>query len=113
MLLLFFPGVRPGQDDVVLNLQPGGRVSIRASDLEGQPVEDASINLSGVGGLPAQRFLWAKTDANGQVEVAVPAGPIELTVRKSDLESKLNVNVPQGGSTAVEVYLTPKESTRE
>jgi hypothetical protein len=105
----FLSGVRPGQKEVILNLQPGGRLSIQAFDLEEQPVEDARVVLSGMGGMKARGFLWAQTDANGRTELAVPAGPIELTVRKEDLESNLNVNVPPGGTTAAETYLTPKE----
>jgi hypothetical protein len=109
----FLPGIRSGQEDVALYLQPGGRVSIQAFDMEGQPVEDASVGLSGVGGMRASGFLWAQTDGNGRAEVAVPAGPIELTLRKADLESKLNVNVPQGGTSAVEAFLSPRQPPQD
>jgi hypothetical protein len=92
-------GVRPGDKDVVLTLRPGARVSIRVLGADGQPVAGAMAFLEGVS--------FMKTDAQGIAELNVPAGTVELRVRKEPLEARTTVTVAEGGTVATEVKLAP------
>lgn len=52
-----------------------------------------------------------QTNEQGEVEVAAPAGSVELTVRTKDWHGKTTATVPASGTTAAEVTLGPLEGT--
>jgi protocatechuate 3,4-dioxygenase beta subunit len=91
--------VRPGDKDVVLTLRPAGRVTVRVLGPDGQPVMGATASVEGVS--------FMRTDAQGIAELTVPAGTVDLRVRKDRLEAKTTVTVAEGGTAATEVKLTP------
>ena len=93
-------GVIPGDKDVVLTLRPGGRVAIRVLGPGGQPVAAASMMIEEIG-------AFARTDAQGLAELAVPAGTSEIRASKDRLEGKAVVTVSEGGTAAAEITLTP------
>jgi hypothetical protein len=74
-------GVTPGDDPVALTLRPGGRVLARVVGPDGAPATDTYLRLVSWDGV---RFRSAPvgdarpTETPGVVEVAVPAGSIEI-----------------------------------
>jgi hypothetical protein len=91
-------GVTPGDKDVVLTLRPGGRVTVRVLDPDGQPLEGAWASVVNVG-------MGSRTDARGLAEVMTPAGTVELRAGKDRLEGRATVTVAQRGTAAAEIKL--------
>jgi protocatechuate 3,4-dioxygenase beta subunit len=101
-------GVRPGQKDVTLTLQPGGRVQLLVRGPDGAPLEGAWASTSAVDGVKAGMGGGLQTNAQGMTDLAAPAGQVELSVRKDRLTGQTTVTVTPGGSVAAEVTLAEK-----
>jgi large repetitive protein len=101
-------GVLPGQKDVTLTLQPGGRVQLLVRGPDGAPVEGAWASASSVDGVRAGMGGGPQTNAQGMADLAAPAGQVELSVRKDKLSGQTTVTVPPGGSVPAEVTLAEK-----
>ena len=99
-------GVRPGKEEVELRLAPGGRVLFQVKDATGAAVEGAKVRLLAVGGSPVCCVHGVfSTDAEGAVEMPLPAGAVEVEVSKDELKLRLPLRVGVGEGPAVEVIL--------
>jgi hypothetical protein len=99
-------GVRPGQQDVVLTVRPGGRVRVLVRGPEGAPVEGAVARASRVDGAAVTTMVSPMTGADGIGEIVAPAGEVELRVRKDKLEARVTVSVPPGATVPAEITLS-------
>ena len=98
--------VRPGGDPVTLALRPGGRVAVRVLGADGRPVKDAYPYVQRVDGLPVSMPGGSgATDANGVVEVAAPAGLVEIEAAARDQTGRDSVAVAAGATVPLEIVL--------
>jgi hypothetical protein len=91
---------------VTLTLRPGGRVAVRVLGADGRPVKDAYPYVQRVDGLP----VWipggsSATDANGLVEVGVPAGVVEIEAATRGQTGRGSVAVTAGATVPLEIVL--------
>jgi hypothetical protein len=99
-------GVTPGAADVVLQLSPGGRIRVTASEGEETPVDGAFVTVRRVNGVRVG-FVGGvgRTGEDGTAELDSPAGLIEIEVREGVLTGRGQVSVTAGGVAALEVAL--------
>ena len=91
--------VAAGATDIALRLQPGGRVRLRVTGPGGAPLAGARAAVSKVDGKRFAAWQGAKlTDAEGKVELATPAGMVEIDVRNGAIDGQTMVPVPPGQS---------------
>lgn len=103
----FRAGVEPAKEGVELRLAPGGRVLLRVRTAGGAPVEGARVRSVSLGGVPVMApFSLSATGAEGEVELALPAGSVELVVAKDQLSGRVTVQVSAETTVAAEVTLT-------
>ena len=79
------PSVAAGASDLALSLQPGGTVRLRIRGTDGAPVSGANAMVAKLGGVPVSFNSFegrSESDAQGALSVTVPAGAVELEVRK-------------------------------
>jgi hypothetical protein len=98
------PGVTPGDEPVTLQLRPGGQVALVVRDLDGAPVEGAWA-FPTLDGIPVPSSV--RSDANGMLELAVPAGTISIEARKDKLRGATTVEMVEGAAVSQEVVLAP------
>jgi hypothetical protein len=105
-------GVRPGDEEVVLSLRPGGRVRVSVRGPDGAAVAGAYVHVSSAGGAAVSPESVSPTDAQGIAEIAAPRGAVEIeagTLGPAErLQGSVTVAVPEGGSAAAELVLAPK-----
>jgi hypothetical protein len=101
------PAVRPGPEPVVLQLQPGGRLSLRAMTPDGHPVPEAVASVVSVDGHRVDPSLCAapSADDQGVITLGVPAGAISLFVVSEVGAASLTIDARPNGITALEVRL--------
>jgi Carboxypeptidase regulatory-like domain len=102
----FLSGVMPGQEPIVLTIKPAGRIEMRVLDESGQPVPATYPRVEKVDG--ARVVLAGRsppTDANGQCELAVPAGTLDVVVRDQTRSGRGSVSVSPGAAAALEIVL--------
>ena len=103
----FRPSAAPGARDVVLTLQPGGKVQVQVVGPGGEPVDGATVSLESLGGVPAfMPFGNPTTNSQGVAELDLPSGTVELDSRKGDLRGRGTVNVGVGGAASLEIKLS-------
>jgi protocatechuate 3,4-dioxygenase beta subunit len=101
-------GLAPGQKDVTLRLQPGGRVQLLVRGPDGAPVEGAYSRVSQLQGIATMMGMGAPTSVQGTTEMKVPAGVLELRANKDKLEGRTLLEVPVGGTVPAEIVLEEK-----
>jgi hypothetical protein len=98
-------GVQPG-DDVILTLGPVGRVRLRALDRDKLPLEGARLKIESVNTTRVLDFgHFSTTDAQGFVELGLPAGVVGVHIMKGTLHCRVNLDVPPGETFLAEVLL--------
>ena len=97
--------VRPGEDDVVITLHPGGKVRLRARGADGAPIAEAFARVLRVDGAPFGFLGSGRSGPDGVIEIDVPAGAIELEVRAERLAGATRVNVAPGETADTSVVL--------
>jgi Carboxypeptidase regulatory-like domain len=102
--------VTPGQEETRLVLRPGGTLRARVLGPDGSPASGAWISVLAVGGAGVS-FTGSerKEDGQGQVVLAVPSGNLVLEAQKEKNTGRAVVDVPEGGTAAVEIRLAPKD----
>jgi hypothetical protein len=101
------PGVVPGEEPILLRLQPGGRIPLRVAGPDGQPAqhvypaartwEGLHVDLPGTSSSP--------TETPGLFELKVPAGTIGLQVGWDKPYGTATVAVRAGETTTAEMTL--------
>jgi hypothetical protein len=100
-------GVTPGATDVVLQLSPGGRIRVTASEGGETPVDGAFVSIRRVNGAFVLLLGGTgRTGEDGTGEVDSPAGLIEIVARKGILTGRGQVTVSPGGLATVEITLS-------
>lgn len=102
-------GAQPG--DIVLALRPAARLLVRVLGPDGRPVAGARAQVEGI---DSARVLYGvgignESDAAGVIDMAVPAGEVQLHVFKEMLSGKARVAAGPGATTPVDVRLGPAE----
>ncbi len=99
-------GVTLGAADVVLQLSPGGRIRVTATEGEETPAIGAIALIRRVNGTRIG-FLGSvgRTGDDGTAELDSPAGLIEVEVREGALIGRGQVTVTAGSIAALEVTL--------
>jgi hypothetical protein len=99
-------GVAAGAEGVTLALRPGSRAQVTVDGPDGTPEENASVSVVRVGevGVPDLQ-LPGTTNDEGEVDLTLPPGMVELRAWARGLEGRSQVSVPEGGSLAVEIRL--------
>jgi hypothetical protein len=100
-------GISPGADDVVLRLQPIGRIRVRVKGADESPIAGAAVIVRSVNGT---RVLFmgpqGRTGSDGMAEIDSPAGAIEIEAAKDKLWGRGQATVSAGGVAPAEVTLT-------
>jgi protocatechuate 3,4-dioxygenase beta subunit len=108
------PGVAPGDKDVLLTLKRGGRVRVHAVGPGDVPVEGLFASVTRVSGARVSGLGgFARTDAQGMVELVVPQGVIEISSANDQLAGKATVAVPEGATVPLVLRLGPSPRRRE
>lgn len=97
--------VTPGDEEVLLQLKPGGRVHVEVHGPDGNAVEDAYADIAAVDGAPVVGFDGSVTDAQGETEMTVPAGRVQVTARSGLQQGEVTVNVEEGGTVTAAITL--------
>lgn len=97
--------VTPGDDEIELQLKPGGRVHVEVRGPDGIAVESAYADIAVVDGAPVVGFAGRNTDAQGVAEMTVPAGLVHVIARKGLQRGEVTVNVEAGGTINAEITL--------
>lgn len=100
-------GVQAGSADVILTVQPAGRLALTIRDPDGRPVSGAlpvvrSVQ-AGLVGFPTERLV---SDAEGRLEFQVPAGDVEIDLRSQRYKGRIRVQASSGTTLTHEVTLT-------
>lgn len=100
-------GAQANEDDLILQLRPGGRIRLTILDSLGQPASGAFVQLAAVGGarIADPKELPEVTGPEGSVDLAVPAGPIDVRASKGNSTAVFRSVVPEGRSVSGEVRL--------
>lgn len=107
-------GIASGEEPVTLSLRPGGRIAVRVRDADGRPVEGHYPEVKRVGGLPvAMPGGWGTTDANGCVEIAAPAGMVEVEAAGRAQAGRGSVTVRAGETVPLEIVLTAAPQSKK
>jgi hypothetical protein len=102
-------GVTPGDEPVTLALRPGGRIAVRAVDIDGRPIKDAYPEVQRIGGLAVVMPGGAgSTDASGFVEIGAPTGLLEVAVGSRARAGRGPVTVRAGETAPLTVVLKPE-----
>jgi hypothetical protein len=102
-------GIAAGARQVTLTLRPGGRVRVKVLGADGSPSPRTWLGISRVQGVEVAGGLGSSsTDADGQAEMMVPSGSVELTARSGELEGMATLSVPAGGTGTAELVLRPR-----
>jgi hypothetical protein len=100
-------GVQPGDDDLVLALRPAARLLVHVLTQDGKPVADARAQVEGVDGARVLYGVAKQSDAAGVIDMAAPAGQVQLRVFKEMLSGEALIVARPGATTAVDVRLGP------
>jgi large repetitive protein len=100
-------GVTAGSKEVVLSLQPGGRLAVTVTGPGGAPLAGAVPMVTRVNGLPVGFFgrPSGPTDGNGRTELLTPAGDLELWARTETSGGTATASVASGQTAAVSIEL--------
>jgi 5-hydroxyisourate hydrolase-like protein (transthyretin family) len=109
-MFAFATGISPDPHRVTLTARKGGRVKVKVLGASGAPAAGINVLVSRVQGEPVGGVGFARTDENGRVEMAAPAGTIELTGQGPGGQSSTTVTVPAGGTVSAEIRLAPSAS---
>ena len=101
--------VAPGDEGVVLQLRPGGRVRVEVHGPDGAAVENAYADIPSVDGAPVLGYSGAVTDAQGVVEMIVPVGSVQVTADNGPQHGEVTVNVTESGTVTAEITLPPAQ----
>jgi hypothetical protein len=102
-------GVTPGDAGVTLLLRSGGRALITVQERNGRPVEGAWV-FGTVNGVPVPGGMTAQSDANGTIDMAVPAGNVTVEVRKDRRSGRATFDAIEGAVVPVSVVLSQSGS---
>jgi hypothetical protein len=102
-------GVRPGDSDLVLALRPAARLLLRVLAPDGKTVAGARAQVEGIGSARVLYGVGKESDAAGVIEMASPAGEVQLQVFKEMLSGRVRVAAGPGATTAVDVRLGPAQ----
>jgi protocatechuate 3,4-dioxygenase beta subunit len=102
-------GVRPGDSDVVLALRPAARLLVHVLAPDGKPVAGAHAQVEGIDGARVLYGVVRASDAAGVIEMAAPAGEVQLEVFHGMLSGKARVVAGPGATNALDVRLGPAE----
>jgi protocatechuate 3,4-dioxygenase beta subunit len=101
----FLPSVASGAEDLVLVLQPGGKVEGIVVDAEGAPVADAIVALAAIDGRKV-RGVQSRTDGSGRLELKAPRGNLTIKAVVPDgPEGMATVAVSENATGRVEIVL--------
>jgi hypothetical protein len=104
-------GVAPGESDPVLTLRPGARVRLSLETADGgAPIAKASAVVESVSGVPVGFFegIASVADSGGGLELAAPAGSLEIEVFAESRRGHASLTVGEGESATVAVVLSPQ-----
>jgi hypothetical protein len=102
-------GIAPGTTGVVLQLTRGGFLRISATEGNETPVPGATVSIRRVNGTRVLLSDSPRTDDDGAVELACPAGVIEVDVRTDGLLGTGEATVRSEGLTEIEVTLSAED----
>jgi protocatechuate 3,4-dioxygenase beta subunit len=102
------PGVTPGGSAITLALRPTGRARLNARNTEGGPVLGAFATLVESNGVPMERYLNARSDAQGVLEVSVPYGRAQLRIGTYGLVGRVTLEIKEGETANATVVLEPE-----
>ena len=99
--------LRPATADVILTVQPAGRLALTIRDPDGRPVSGAlpvvrSVQ-AGLVGFSTEKLV---SDASGRLEFQVPAGDVEIDLRSQRYKGRIRVQASSGTTLTHEVTLT-------
>jgi hypothetical protein len=101
----FLPSVASGADDLVLVLQPGGKVDGLVVDAEGAPVADAVVALAAIDGRKV-RGVQSRTEGSGRFELKAPRGNLTIKAVVPDgPQGMATVAVSENATARVEIVL--------
>lgn len=102
----FRPGVSPGPSEIVLTLRPAGRLLLRVHGPDGAPVRGAYATVARIGGARvAGASSLSTSDSEGALDIQVPAGSLEIRVRKDKLQGRATAAVAEGETARAKVTL--------
>lgn len=96
----------PGDEEILLQLKPGGRVHVEVRGPDGIPVDGAYADIAAVDGAPVVGFDGRNTDAQGVAEMTVPMGLVQLTAQKGLQRGEVAVDVAAGDMVSAEIRLS-------
>jgi hypothetical protein len=99
-------GVPAGQRNVVIVLQPAGRVLVRVTQADGTPPARAWVGAVSMNGESVSLGSRA-TDAGGVVELSVPVGQIVIEASLGKARAQATAQVSEGGVTLLDITLPP------
>jgi hypothetical protein len=76
---------------------------------DGKPVAGARAQVEGIDGARVLYGVGKESDAAGVIEMAAPAGGVQLQVFKEMLFGKARIVAGPGATTAVDVRLGPAQ----
>ncbi|HSD26572.1 MAG TPA: carboxypeptidase-like regulatory domain-containing protein, partial [Vicinamibacteria bacterium] len=98
--------VSPGETDVVLTLSPAGRIRLTIVDAQGAPVTGARARVAALDGRPLVLPVnTAVSDPAGALDLAAPAGSVEVEAEKDGHGGTITVAVEGGATAAARVVL--------
>lgn len=103
-----WPAATPGDEGVLLRLEPGGHLRVTVRDADGRPVEGVYVRVSSVDGVPVSAS--GVSAANGVAEFAAPAGRLELRASQNPLRATATVDLARGGQAEATLILRPPEA---
>jgi protocatechuate 3,4-dioxygenase beta subunit len=99
--------VTPDARDLTLTLRPAGRIALRVAGPDGQPLEGVSAGCSRVNGAQVGGVGgFGTSDAQGALELSVPAGALEVVARHEKLSGKASVRVNAGEVVPLAIELS-------
>lgn len=103
----------PGEKEVLVTLRPGGLVALRVLGPDGTPAARASARVTKLDNRPVGGLLSpARTDAQGSIELRVPAGTLEIAASKDGNRGSVVVQVTPGGAATAEIRLAAPAQQR-
>jgi len=100
-------GLSPGDEPVILTLQPGGHIAVRVLGADDRPVKDAYPHVRSVGGqrVSMPGMVSGPTDPNGAFELNAPAGVVDVEARKDAQRGGGTVTVRAGETVPLVLHL--------